>query len=223
MTQNNVNINNTNINDDDELKRTFFELNNEDVNLVVAALGLIIYIIIFAILIPYLLVKNKMYDLLAAYFPNLDILATVLGYMGGPPNKYLKDLWLYLYNPANFKLFGFFSTNLINYLALLGLTFTVAYTTYKTKSISKGWSRAFFMIIITYLIPGHFIIKYQDEFGKMLASKINNDMLIYLIIVGLGLVIAGGIIGLEDVLIKNFSPYVANIIRTIGKQLSLDL
>lgn len=212
-----------NIGDNDELKRTFFELDNKDVNIVVASLGLIIYIIVFAILIPYLFVKNKMYDLLAAYFPNLDILATVLGYMGGPPNKYLKDLWLYLYNPANFKLFGFFSTNLINYLSLLGLTFTVAYTTYKTKSISKGWSRAFFMIIMTYLIPGHFIIKIQDKFEKILSSKISDNMLMYLIVVGLGLIIAGSIIGLEDVLIKNFSPYVAAVIRILGKQLSVDL
>ena len=207
-----------------ELKRTLFALDNKDVNLVIASLGLIIYIIIFVIYVPYLLIKNKMYDLLAAYFPNLDILATVLGYMGGPPNKLLKDLWLYLYNPSNFKLFGFFSTNLINYLALLGLTFTVAYTTYITKSISKGWSRAFFMIIMTYLIPGHFIIKAQDFLGNMLRTTVDiNIMLNYLIVVGFGLVVAGGIIGLEDILIKNISPYVANVIKIVGKQLSIEL
>ena len=209
---------------DIESKRTLFSLDNNDVDLLVATSGFIIYIVVFVILIPYLLIKNSMYNLLAVYFPNLDILATVLGYMGGPPNRLLNDLWLYLYNPANEKLFGFFSTNIINYLALLGLTFTVAYTTYKTKSISKGWSRAFFMIILTYLIPGHFIVKAQDTIGNMLKSRFDkNTMPHYLIVVLFGLIISGGIIGLEDVLIEHISPKIAYIIKLIGKELSIEL
>jgi len=207
-----------------EKKRTFFSMDNKDVNLITASLGLIIYIIIFAILIPYILIRHGMINMLAAYFPNLDILATVLGYRGGPPNDFLNDLWLYLYNPATEKLFGFFSTNLINYLALLGLTFTVAYSTYKFKSISRGWSRAFFMIILTYLIPGHFIVKAQDSFGDILSSTLRTDSLPhYVVVVLFGLLITLGIIGVEDLLIKNFSPIISKIISLVAKEFSFNL
>ena len=50
--------------------------------------GFILYVIIFILLIPYLLLQYKRHDILAAYFPNLDNLATALGYMGGPPVQY---------------------------------------------------------------------------------------------------------------------------------------
>ena len=49
-----------------EKKRTFFSMDNKDVNLITASLGLIIYIIIFAILIPYILIRHGMINMLAA-------------------------------------------------------------------------------------------------------------------------------------------------------------
>ena len=220
-----MNINDKPILDNDiETKRTFFSMDNKGVNLLVSSLGLLIYIIVFALLIPFLLIRNDMGYLLTAYFPNLDILATVLGYNGGPPNNTLRDLWLYLYNPSAIKLFGFFSTTLINYLALLGLTFVVAYNTYKYKSISRGWSRAFFMIIITYLIPGHFIVKAQDIFGNAINNTFHHVSLIhYIIVVLFGLLMSACIIVLEDFLIRVLSPNIAQIIKMVGKKLSYEL
>lgn len=209
-----------------ERRRTLFSLNNKGVNLMNATLGLIIYIIIFVIIIPYFLIKNGFYNILTAYFPNLDMLATVLGYMGGPPNKYIDDLWRYLYNPSTEKLFGFISSTIINYFALLGLTFIIAYTTYKTKSISKGWSRAFFMIILTYLIPGNFIVKLQNTFGKWLHSSLHliyNTTPHYIAVVIAGLIFSIGIIGLESLLIKNFASYIANIIKITAKRFYIEL
>ena len=207
-----------------EKRKTIFS-NNKGVNLTNATLGLIIYIIIFVIIIPYFLIKNEFYNILTAYFPNLDMLATSLGYMGGPPNKYIDDLWLYLYNPSTEKIFGFISTTIINYFALLGLTFIIAYTTYKTKSISKGWSRAFFMIILTYLIPGNLIVKLQNTFGKWLHSShlIYNTTPHYIVVVIAGLFFSIGIIGLESLLIKNFASYIANIIKITAKRFYIEL
>ena len=55
-----------------ENKRTIFSLDNDSVNLQKHSFGLILYIILFVIFIPYLLVKYKQWNILAAYFPNLD-------------------------------------------------------------------------------------------------------------------------------------------------------
>ena len=79
-----------------ERKRTtftkdFFD-NEKQVNHIKVIIGLLIYVVIFVFLIPHILISNKLYYILAAYFPNLDMLATVLGYEGGPWN-----IWKYLY------------------------------------------------------------------------------------------------------------------------------
>ena len=99
------------------------------------------------------------------------MIATILGYNGGPFN-----MWKYLYNPSNFTLFGFISTNLMNYFALLGATFLVAWTTHKHKSWKYGWSAAFIFLIVTYLVPGNLIVILQQYIGnKLIKNDIPED------------------------------------------------
>ena len=85
------------------------------------------YIIVIVILIPLLLIKYKLYDILIVYFPNVDMIATVLGYNGGPNIFGHRNIWLYLYNPGNSTLFGFINKTMINYFALIGATGVIAY------------------------------------------------------------------------------------------------
>ena len=113
-------------------KRTIFDLTDEDVDRYKLSVGFIIYFIIFVLLIPHFLIKNGNWDILAAYFPNLDLMATVVGYHGGPINSFI---WKHLYNPVTNTIPEYISGNIINYFALLGVTYIVAYYTFINKNI----------------------------------------------------------------------------------------
>jgi hypothetical protein len=166
-------------------------------------LGFAVYFIIFIVLIPYLLYTNGQYTILYAYAPNVDMLATILGYDGGPLGL---ELFKYLYNPVTVTYQGFLSSMVINYVALLGLTYLVAYHTYYLRSITKGWYYAFFMIMITYLLPGNIIAYVMARFDDFLCAREHwglhrtpsRDLLVY----GLGFGVATSFILLEATFIR---------------------
>ena len=190
-----------------ESKRTVLGLYDapfSDKELPKYVLGLLTYIIIFVLLVPYLMIRNNISEeIILAYIPNVDILATVLGYDGGP----FSSMWRYLYNPSNITLFGFVSTNLMNYFALLGATFMVAWQTHKHKSWVRGWSAAFIFLLMTYLIPGNVIVILQNRVAKYLnecwsiGSK--EAMLRYILVVLFGLILSVSIIFTESLVIKS--------------------
>ena len=142
-------------------------------------IGCILFFLIFIIFIPIILVKYKYFEILAVYFPNLDLIATVLGYHGGPYNT---NIWRHLYNPANISLEGYISSNTINYFALLGVTYIIAYYTFINKNIYVGWSRAFIMLPITYFIPSNFIILYIRVFFHETRLHQTSQLALYILV-----------------------------------------
>jgi len=184
------------------------------------AFGLILYVIIFVIAIPYLMLHNNVpEEIFLAYVPNVDMLATVLGYEGGP----FSNIWRYLYNPSNLTLFGFFSTTLMNYFALLGGTFMVAWQTHKHKSWKRGWSAAFIFLLMTYLIPGNLIVILQDKVAGFLKGSwnigSNESLLRYVLVVVFGLILSACIIFTESLVIKSTRHHIENGIRLVEKAL----
>ena len=115
--------------------------------------GLFIYIAVFTLFIPHLLLKNKLYLITALYFSNLDMLATVFGFSGGPYN-----IWKYLYNPETTSTFGFISSTLINYLALIGVGFICIEYATRRKNLFGGLAMLLIVLPITYLLPGNLIV-----------------------------------------------------------------
>lgn len=193
--------------------RTIFNFNNDGVNVKTFYIGFIIYFILFVVLIPYLLIKNESWNILTAYIPNLDLLAAILGYHGGPPGL---DIWTHLYNPAESTLIGYISSNIINYFALLGVTYIIAHYTFKTKDIYKGWARAFIMLPMTYLVPSNFIIYYMNKFGVYLHDGLQNyTMLHYLLVILFGAIIAILIILSEAFLIENYITHFVKLLRKL--------
>ena len=206
-----------------EHKRTVLDFDAGPTNISKYIFGTFIYIIIFVILIPILLIKHDYLELLTAYFPNIDMIATVLGYNGGPNIFTMENMWLYLYNPSNFTIFGFISTNIMNYFALLGATLLISYTTYKSKSWKKGWSMAFIMLFLTYLAPGNLIVILQDILGNFLESNFNvvpQSYLLYLLVVLFGFMFAASIILLESNVIKHLQPSIIHFITWTIKHLT---
>ena len=193
-------------------KRTIFSLGNKNVNYVKAIFGFLIYTFIFIVAIPYYLIKNKYYIILSGYFPNVDLIATVLSYHGGP----FGNIWRHLYNPSDVTMIGYIFSNIINYFVLLGVTFIVSFYTLKYKDIFDGWSRAFIMLIMTYLLPGNFVVYYMNKFGDTLLNLgMSDNFLHYLITVIFGGAIAFIFIYTEGFLIKNLNFRISKNIKNI--------
>ena len=181
-----------------------YDASFNDKDLYKYAFGIIFYVVIFVVFIPYLMLHNNVSDeIFLAYVPNVDMLATVVGYEGGP----FSNIWRYLYNPSNLTLFGFFSTTLMNYFALLGATFMVAWQTHKHKSWKRGWSAAFIFLLVTYLLPGNLIVILQNRVADYLKGSwnigSNESLLRYALVVGFGLILSVSIILIESVIIKS--------------------
>ena len=198
-----------------ENKRTIFNLQDKGIDFYKHNIGLLIYILIFIILIPYLLIKYKYFAILLGYFPNVDLIATCLGYHGGPNNSFI---WKHLYNPADSTYTGYISSNIINLFALLGVTFTIAYYTFQKKSIYSGWARAFIMLPLTYFLPSNIIIYYMNILGIYLNKFYSSKSIIhYLLVLFFGLLIASGFILIESLLIEILAPYIVILFKKFYK------
>jgi len=188
-------------------------------------IGIASYILVVIIIIPLILMKYKQYEILSMYMLNVDMIATCLQYNNGPPTLFGGNMFKSLYNSRNLHTkLNFISTNFINYVALLGVTFMISYLTYTRKSIIHGWTPAFFMLLITYLLPAHLIIRVQQIVGNF----INNTMHIYthtnihyILTVGIGLLLTFFIIHIESFYIKHFSFEVSKAIEIIFNKYKL--
>ena len=160
-------------------------------------IGFVIYIVLFVIIVPIILFKLKSYTVLEAYLPNVDLLATVLTWTGGPYN-----MWEYLYHPTPTTIPVYASQIIINYIALLGLTYIISRETKRTNSILKGWTLAFIMLITTYLLPCQIISWIMESLSKYLFTKRNivNDIFI----ASIGFLTAISIILFEVFIIKSY-------------------
>ena len=178
----------------------------------------VLFISIFLFIIPYVLYKLNFKSVLIGYLPNVDIIATVINW-----SNYKNEIWNHVYtnNPTNF--IDVVSKILINYFALLGLTFIITKETYEKNSHAKGWALAFVMLLLTYLIPGKLIDKIMNELNKYFVkqdkySKETSNI----IITSIGFLLTFLIIALESIIIKNFHKnlfYFSNKILNIPKKI----
>lgn len=194
----------------------FNELNNasdENVDIPKQLMGMTFFLLIFVFSIPYLLFKNSHLGILEGYIPNVDMIATVLGFQREPYLHY-KSYFKYLFNPNSETLYGFLSQTFINYLALLGLTFFISYYTFINKSISKGWARAFIMLPMTYLIPGNFIAYYMEKVNHYLDTKSNlkNEYIKDILVYGTGILSVLFFIFTEKFIIHYLSGYLVKFL-----------
>ena len=168
--------------------------------------GLMMFIIVFVVIIPTTAYKNGHIDFLAAYLPNLDLMANVMSYHGGPTTS---DFISELYPPSPTTTYGFLSQSLINWMALMGLTFLVAEETLKTGDLYTGWSLGFAMIFITYLLPGQLISGAMDKVYDFLEKKSGMPIFesphghaTWNVVVLVGMIVSFIVIKFEEKLIK---------------------
>lgn len=171
--------------------------------------GFLIYTVIFVIIVPYLLSINGFFWILKYYIPNVDMIASVLSYDIGILKH---NLFTNIYDITPTTKASQISKIFINYFALLGLTYIVSKETYIHNSISIGWSIAFVMLLVSYLLPNNFINYNMDLTYNYLYDKTKNKNKSYNITCIIGFLIIFMILYFERFIIKLFRE---NIIQFI--------
>lgn len=175
-------------------------------------LGLALFILIFAVCIPYILIKKTNYVIASLYFSNLDIIAAVIGFSGGPYN-----IWKYLYNPSALTTLGWSLSNFINLLALIGVAYVcISYAIQKSQMIA-GLAMFIIIIPITYLLPSNFIIYAMNKFAKYLHKNKYSHYVKWVLSLITGFIMVIFIIFLEKVVIINLLPYLTKLLENLVK------
>ena len=170
-------------------------------------LGLIIYILIFAIIIPIILYKLKLYSILAVYYPNLDIIATILSYNAG-----FKDtIFSNLYNTqckfvTDKKHIYSISEILINYLSLMGVFISIII--FSKGNVYEDIGHLSVMLVLTYLLPNQIIEILMDYIQNAYKLNVVNVVII-------GLVLMGLIILVEHLIIEQYSGTLKRFFKMI--------
>lgn len=186
---------------------------------------LFLYIIIAVIFIPLLLVKGKYFDILEVYLPNVDLLANLVSFDGG---FLIGNYFNQLYAPTPLTRVGFFSQVIINYIALLGITYIISRETKLTGSIAQGWSIGFVMLMMTYLVPSQLIsitmnkvIKYIQNTFHLKRKNAYEIYASYIPALLVGIIMTISIIMGEKHIIRYLRSHlvdIANFIINIPKQ-----
>lgn len=182
-------------------------------------LSFIIYFILFVLTIPFILFRHKQYTILSVYLPNLDLIGNLLTFN----SKLVKDglfQTLYLADaPTNTT---YITKTLINYMALLGVTYIVAKETKTTGKISYGWSLGFVMLLTTYLLPSRYIndimkdtVTFTSKYNLNEKLNLTNYNINYLPSLIIGIILVVAVIIFERIIIDKFRLNLVNIAEFI--------
>ena len=169
---------------------------NEDLSKYV--IGFITFIVFFIVIIPIILYNRRYYNFLEVYLPNVDLIANILTWAGGPNN-----IWANLYRDDT-NLSNFTTRTIINYIALLGVTFIVARETKKSNNIFTGWSMAFVMLLCTYLLPGKVVTWFMKRTNTYLLSLNINNFSSYIVTILIGVLVTLSFLFLEIGILKKY-------------------
>ena len=147
-------------------------------------LGLLLFILIFAIIIPIVLYKLKLYSILAVYYPNLDIIATIISYNAGFKDTIFSNLYntQCKFDTDTHKIFST-SEIVINYLSLMGLFISII--TLSRGDTYDDIGHLSVMLLVTYLLPNQIIEIIMDYLQSAYKLNVVNVVIIGLILMGL--------------------------------------
>ena len=193
-------------------------------------LGLFVFLFVFGGVIPYIFVQLGWIDMVEVWVTNLDLLATALSFRDG---LFGTGLFAYLYRLSDQGPVSYWSSLIINYVALLGVSLVVAHRVYRTKSISHGWAIATIMLLVTYLIPNEIIREYVEKTyyaiqkylgkdkAKSSAGMIPHQRLETAIPIVVGLLVAMAFLQLEKFIISSQIHHIEKLAEYFLKPLNL--
>ena len=125
---------------------------------------------IFVFLVPYLLRHSYGFNSLRFYFPMIDLIANTFT-SSGRYDRLFKDL--YKLSPNN--LTSFVSTNFINLIALVGVSWNGILHAINDKDIWTGVYVTLIMYTVTYLIPTQGIPLFVKRAQQYIDQKLDVD------------------------------------------------
>lgn len=170
-------------------------------------LELLLFILIFAIIIPVILYKLQLYSILAVYYPNLDIIATILSYNAGFKDTIFSNLYntQCKFNTEQDNVYSV-SEVAINYLSLMGLFISIL--TLSRGDTYEDIGHLSVMLLVTYLLPNQIIEIIMDYVQN--AYKLN---VVYVVVIGVILMTV--IIGTEHLILENFSGVLSRFFKML--------
>ena len=144
-------------------------------------IGVIIYIILFVIIIPYILIKLNKYMLLRLWFVNIDQFAIILSNKISP----FHDIFKYIYKITHESFLAKLSYILVDYSVIIGIIIISLIDYIKKKNIYTTLTNTSLILIITYFLPDFFIentmIHTNKFFNKYFTFNYNIDKWISII------------------------------------------
>lgn len=128
----------------------------------------VVWYLIFLVLIPFIITNGWSYHHLRYYIPMVDLIANVCTSRTSRINYLFRDL--YKLTPDN--IVSFLSTNFINLIALVGVSWNGIHHAMETNKIWIGVKVTVIMFTITYLLPTQGIGWTIDRFHNWLAKKL---------------------------------------------------
>lgn len=135
-----------------------------------------LWYIIFLVIVPFFIKTFENFDSLRFYYPVIDLIANSFSASGGREGVF-NDL----YNLSPYNAISFLSTNFINLLALMGVSWNGIVHAFEHKSLWAGVNVTLFMYIITYLIPTQMIPYFIHKIQKKIDEhpEIHTDVKIF--------------------------------------------
>lgn len=128
-------------------------------------IGLIIFLFIFVLIIPYILYRFNLITILLVYFLNIDLLATIVGSIESPIHDYFR----YLYSDST-PFIGYISQTIISLITLGGVFLIVVGRTW-SSNLGVALIRYLFTVLITFLAPHRFISQIMHNTYIFLKDK----------------------------------------------------
>ena len=129
---------------------------NTKIHLARDIIGFITYLLIALVIIPEILLNIDLKYLLPIYLPNVDMVATMMTWWGGPYNVWKR---LYIDNPEDY--IAYMTETIINWLALIGMLYVVVDIA-RQKGMYVAWSYGLVMSLCSYLLPSRIIENIMD-------------------------------------------------------------
>lgn len=195
--------NNTNVIFFNDMRDIFDQdFTNSYDELIINILGLVIYFFIFVLSIPYYLYHKGEFNTLQFYIPNLNIIANILSFDGGPTQY---NLFTELYKPIPNTVYSYISSTIINYISLLGITYTIARETKLKNNVFAGWSIGFITLFVTYLLANQFISEFMEIiYNVFISFGVRNKTILWLYSAFFGFLFTYGIIQTETYLVQQY-------------------
>jgi hypothetical protein len=171
-------------------------------------IGLLLFIIFFIIVIPYIIYKKLGIEKIEGYFPTIPTIATVISY------HFLPNYFSSLYRDDTKSKYENISKKLINVTTISSITILILYLSYKTNSFIEGGARALILFTLFFILPNDFVNNNMIKLNNYIETKneyVKNTLIYTFMVSNILLLIA-----CEDRLISYFSNILVRKIKNLN-------